>query len=187
MDRDLVLLSGGIDSLVCAEQSRQRGSLIGCLFVDYQHPAQIQEGWKAFSYCGSRGVPLKVAHAFGLCLGDMAAQTAARVVPARNAVLIALAANAASEMGADRILIGCNAADEAEYTDCRAGFLATIAEGVGVPVAAPLLHMSKAAIIREAHRLGLRQSDSWACYGSDACGVCPSCVEAAQAWGAIND
>lgn len=53
-----VLLSGGIDSLVCAELARQAGELAVCVFVDYGHPAQVAEGWRAFAYAGSRGAPI---------------------------------------------------------------------------------------------------------------------------------
>lgn len=182
--RVVALLSGGIDSLVCAESARLAGELIGCVFVDYGHPAQVVEGWKAFAYCGSRGVALKVPHVRDLDLGEMSAGHGARVVPHRNAILIATAANAAASMRPDAILIGCNRADQADYADCRPAFLQAISAAIGVEVRAPLIDKSKAEIIALAGALGFNSLDAWSCYGPgpDPCNACPSCEEAAQAW-----
>lgn len=182
----VVLLSGGIDSLVCVELARESGMLAGCVFVDYGHPAQQAEGWKAFEYTGTRGVPLRVVHCFGMDLGDMGAEVGARVVPSRNAVLLSLAANAARAMGGSRLVLGCNAADQRDYPDCRAPFLDSMASALGLPVVAPLLRLSKREIIQEARRLGLSPEDAWSCYlgGQHPCGTCPSCVEAARGWAA---
>lgn len=177
----VVLLSGGIDSIVCAELERRNGHLRGVVFVDYGHPAQVKEGWKAFAYHGSRGVPLKVVHAFGLNLGDMASESGARVVPGRNIVLLSLAANA---FPGEPLVIGCNAADQADYPDCRREFLDAAGRAIGVHVFAPLLELRKDQIIRIAKNLGLSRADAWSCYlGEDSeCGKCPSCIEAASGW-----
>ena len=181
MDGNVVLLSGGVDSLVCAELERRSGTLSHCLFVDYGHPSQAQEGWKAFAYCGAREVPLTVIQAFGMRLDDMQSQVGPRLVPARNAVLLSLAANA-SECGA--IVIGCNKADSTDYADCRPDFLSNMATGLGVDIRAPLLTKTKPEIVAMARALGLRRSDSWSCYvgGLVECGTCPSCIEADLAW-----
>lgn len=184
MRQAIVLLSGGIDSLVCAERERAAGTLRGCVFVDYGHPAQVPEGWKAFSYCGERGVDLRVVHAFGLALGDMQAQAGARIVPGRNAVLIALAANQAHAMGGTHLVVGAIADDQQDYEDCRPAFFAGVAGAVGMPVDHPLIGMAKFDVVRMAATLGLRQSDAWSCYGAgpSPCGVCPSCELAGRAW-----
>ena len=131
-----------------------------------------------------REVPLKAVHAFGLDLGDMTAQHAARVVPSRNAALLSLAANVAPGMGGDALVIGCNQADDRDYPDCRRGFLDSMEAALGLPVLSPLIGMSKAQIIAKAKELGLTQADAWSCYtaGPRACGACPSCLEADSAW-----
>lgn len=186
LDRALVLLSGGIDSLVVAEMYRQDPTteLAGCVFVDYGHPAQIPEGWKAFAYCGERGVPLKVIHAFGLDLGDMETEEGARVVPGRNLVLLALAVNVAKSMGATFLAIGANAADQAAYPDCRRSFLNTVARAADLHIESPLVGFSKRKIVQTAIDLGLAKTDAWSCYKGDPspCGSCPSCLEADAAW-----
>lgn len=184
MDRAVVLLSGGIDSLVCAERERRAETLAGCVFVDYGHPAQIPEGWKAFAFCGSRAVPLRVVHVFGLDLGDMRSGFGARVVPGRNAVLLAAAANVAGSLGAREIVIGCNAADQRDYPDCRPAFLAAMQGALGLKVRAPLVTQAKASIVADARRLGLTREDAWSCYGPGPvpCGDCPCCRSADAAW-----
>lgn len=185
---EVVLLSGGIDSLVCAEMARAEGRLVGCVFVDYGHPSQIQEGWKAFAYCGSRGIPLRAPHVRDLDLGDMAGEgRAARVVPYRNAALLAVAANAAAgwlHNPTGRLVIGCNAADQRDYVDCRPAFLDSMGAALGVQIEAPLLHLEKGEIIARAIALGLSPDDAWSCYGAgpDPCGECPSCLESIGAW-----
>lgn len=182
----VVLLSGGIDSLVCAELARAAGSLAGCVFVDYGHPAQVPEGWKAFAYCGERAVPLKVVHVFGLDLGDMGTHKGARVVPSRNAVLLSAAANVLPALGGESLVVGVNADDADDYEDCRPAFVSRMSAALGVPIAAPLMGYNKRAIVAEARRLGLSPSDAWSCYtaGPTPCGECPSCRLALDAWSA---
>lgn len=183
--RTVVLLSGGLDSMVLAEELRLAGDLAGCVFVDYGHPAQIQEGWRAFAYCGSRSVRLKVVHAFGIDLGDMGTSVGARIVHARNSILVALAANATRSLGGDSLAIGAIADDQADYEDCRPSFLAAMQAATGVQVVAPLIGASKADVVARARVIGLDLDLSWSCYGPgpDPCGVCPSCVQRATATG----
>jgi len=180
----VVLLSGGIDSLVCAEIVRHSGNLKGCVFVDYGHPAQIAEGWKAFAYCGSRGIQLRAPHLRDLDLGDMADECEARVVPSRNAMLLSVAANVALSMGADTLVIGCNSNDQEDYPDCRRGFLDAMEVALGMKIAAPLIGMKKDRVIQEAICFGLRREEAWSCYGPgpEPCGECPSCEESDLSW-----
>ena len=180
----VVLLSGGIDSIVCAELARRGGELAGCVFVDYGHPAQQQEGWKAFAYCGARGIPLKVVHAFGIDLGDMGSALGARVVPNRNAILLALAANAARALGGDSVCIGANDADQHFYRDCRPVFFRSMSLAIAMRIDTPLVKMSKREIIDMAREFGLTEADTWSCYGAGPkpCGACPSCLESTKAW-----
>lgn len=180
--RQVVLLSGGIDSLVCAEMARRAGQLAGCVFVDYGHPSQQIESHHGFIYCKKYGYRMRVFHAFHLNLGDMKSGQGARVVPARNAVLLSLAANHA---GTDEaVTIGVNAGDATDYLDCRADFIAAMQTALGIPVLAPLLHMTKAEVIAKARTLGLSPDDAWSCYGPGpfTCGRCPSCVQSEEAW-----
>jgi len=192
MRRSIVLLSGGIDSLVIAEREFREGTLAGVVFVDMAHPSQIDEGWRAFTFHGRTKIPLKAVHVFGLDLGDMTNAERAGVVPSRNLVLLSVASNAAASLGGNVVLIGANKADKTDYVDCRAQALkktsrAFVAMG-GVPIEAPLIHKTKREIINEARSFGLTQEDAWACYrsGPEPCGVCASCKESKKAWSTGN-
>lgn len=111
-------------------------------------------------------------------------------VPARNTIFLSLTLGLAEVAGANDVFIGVNALDYSGYPDCRPEFidafqkmaaLATKAgvEGSPIHINAPLQHMSKADIVREAHRLGLDAGISWSCYDPTPdgkhCGLCDSC------------
>ncbi len=111
-------------------------------------------------------------------------------VPARNTVFLSLALAWAEVAGARDLFIGVNALDYSGYPDCRPEFirafeiLANVAtkagvEGESFTLHAPLQHMSKADIAREAVRLGLDAAMSHSCYdpapGGEHCGLCDAC------------
>ena len=111
-------------------------------------------------------------------------------VPARNLVFLSLTLAWAEALKARDIFIGVNALDYSGYPDCRPEFIAGFAsladlatksgsEGEGFSIHAPLQHMTKSEIAREAARLALRTELSWSCYdpapSGQACGLCDSC------------
>ena len=111
-------------------------------------------------------------------------------VPARNTVFLAIALGWAEVLGARDIFIGVNAVDYSGYPDCRPEFiqafeqlakLATRAGVEGAPfgIHAPLLHLSKAEIIRLGVGLGIDYAQTVSCYQADgegrACGYCDAC------------
>src|SRR5699024_1172310 len=111
-------------------------------------------------------------------------------VPARNTLFLAFALGWAEVLGAQDIFIGVNAVDYSGYPDCRPAFiesfehLANLATRAGIEgrrchIQAPLMHLSKAEIIREGIRLGVDYSRTISCYQADktgrACGVCETC------------
>ena len=111
-------------------------------------------------------------------------------VPARNTVLLSLALAWAEAEGATDLFIGVNALDYSGYPDCRPEFVSAFeslanlatkagAEGERFRVHAPLQHMTKADIAREANRLGLDAGLSHSCYDPAAdgrhCGLCDAC------------
>jgi 7-cyano-7-deazaguanine synthase len=112
-------------------------------------------------------------------------------VPARNTVFLSLALAWAEVLGAETIVIGVNALDYSGYPDCRPEYIAAYerlaalatragVEGRPLRIAAPLLHMSKAEIIRTGIGLGLDYGLTHSCYDPAAdggpCGRCDSCV-----------
>jgi 7-cyano-7-deazaguanine synthase len=112
-------------------------------------------------------------------------------VPARNTVLLALALAWAETLGAHDIFIGVNVLDASGYPDCRPEFvaaferLAEVATRAGVSgepvrVHAPLIELSKAAIIRRGLALGVDYALTHSCYDpapdGAACGRCDACI-----------
>ena len=111
-------------------------------------------------------------------------------VPARNTVFLSLALAWAEAAGARDLFVGVNALDYSGYPDCRPEFIAAFealanwrprpgVEGDRFTVHAPLQHMTKADIAREAARLGLDAGLSHSCYDpapdGGACGLCDAC------------
>jgi 7-cyano-7-deazaguanine synthase len=111
-------------------------------------------------------------------------------VPARNTIFLSLALGLAEASEARDIYIGVNALDYSGYPDCRPEFIAEFGrlanlatkagvEGEPFTIHAPLLHMTKADIAREAARLGLDAGLSHSCYDpapdGGACGRCDAC------------
>ena len=198
----VVLLSGGLDSMVSAAIARERGFSVLALTVDYgqRHSVELEAARRIAADLAERHVVLQFdLRAFGGSaltadidvpksgVGDDIPVT---YVPARNAVLLSLALAWAEAAGAHDLFIGVNALDYSGYPDCRPEFidaferLANVAtkagvEGEAFTLHAPLQHMTKADIAREAHRLGLDAGLSHSCYDPAAdgahCGLCDAC------------
>jgi len=199
----VVLLSGGLDSMVAAGLAREAGYRIHALTIDYnqRHRCELDAAARIAGHLGVvRHVvlPLDLRRFGGSALTDdipvpkdgVGPGIPVTYVPARNLVFLSLTLAWAETLGAQDIVIGVNALDYSGYPDCRpefiAGFqhLATLAtkagdEGTAIRIHAPLQHMGKDAIAAEAARLGLDAGMSWSCYDPQpdgrACGVCDSC------------
>jgi len=111
-------------------------------------------------------------------------------VPARNTIFLSLALAYAEVRDADAIFTGANAVDYSGYPDCRPEFIAAFekladvatkraVEGSPVAIRAPIIHMSKAEIVRAGRGLGVDFSMTVSCYDADAegraCGRCDAC------------
>jgi 7-cyano-7-deazaguanine synthase len=110
-------------------------------------------------------------------------------VPARNTIFLSLALALAEVTEAEAIVIGVNVLDYSGYPDCRPQYLeaferlAALATRAGVEgrptqILAPLLHLSKAEIIRLGMKLGLDYGLTRSCYSprnGGPCGACDSC------------
>lgn len=199
----VVLLSGGLDSMVAGGLAREAGYELVALTIDYnqRHRVELQAAARIATVLGARRhivLPLDLAAFGGSALtADMPVPKDGvgpgipnTYVPARNTIFLSLTLGLAEVSGANDIFIGVNALDYSGYPDCRPEFidafqhLASLAtkagvEGRPVRINAPLQHMSKADIAREANRLGLDAGMSWSCYdpapGDQHCGLCDSC------------
>ncbi len=199
----VVLVSGGLDSMVVAARAREAGHRLLALSIDYnqRHRVELAAARRiASALAAERHVvlPLDLAAFGGSALtGDMPVPKdgvgegiPVTYVPARNTIFLSLALGWAEAAGARDLFIGVNALDYSGYPDCRPEFirafeglaeLATKAGVEGAPfrIHAPLQHMTKADIVQEAVRLGLDTGMSWSCYdpapGGLHCGLCDSC------------
>lgn len=203
------LLSGGLDSATCLAIARQRGLRCYCISFDYgqRHAIELEAAKRvAHSLLAEEYRVIKVdLRAFGGSAltdsidvpkdrteGEPAEHIPVTYVPARNTIFLSLALAYAEVIGASRIFIGVNALDYSGYPDCRPEFirafetLANLATKAGVEgeskltVEAPLLHMTKADIVRRAVELGVNLSLTHSCYDPDPsgkpCGRCDSCI-----------
>jgi 7-cyano-7-deazaguanine synthase len=198
----VVLLSGGLDSMICAALARERGFAVTALTVDYgqRHRVELDAAREIAAVLADRHIVLPLdLRAFGgsaltsdLAVPKDGVQPGIPVtyVPARNTIFLSLALGLAEASGARDIFIGVNALDYSGYPDCRPEFIAEFqrlanaatkagVEGEGFTIHAPLLEMSKAEIAREAERLGLDAGLSHSCYDplpdGRHCGRCDAC------------
>jgi len=200
----IVLLSGGLDSMVVAALAREAGYGIHALTVDYnqRHRVELESATRIAAHLGAAEhiiLPLDLTRFGGSALtADIAVPKAGvdegvipvTYVPARNTIFLSLCLGLAEARGARDLFIGVNALDYSGYPDCRPEFIAAFetmanlatkagVEGDPFTVHTPLQHMTKADIAREAARLGLDAGMSWSCYDPTPdgkhCGLCDSC------------
>lgn len=199
----VVLVSGGLDSMVAAARAREAGFRLLALSVDYnqRHRVELAAAARVAAALGAERhvvLPLDLSAFGGSALtADIAVPKTGvepgipvTYVPARNTIFLSLALGWAEAAGARDLFIGVNALDYSGYPDCRPEFIAAFeglaelatkagVEGAPFRIHAPLQHMTKADIVREAARLGLDAGISWSCYDPTPdglhCGLCDSC------------
>ena len=198
----VVLLSGGLDSMVCAGLAREAGFAVTALTVDYgqRHRIELNAARTVAAELAERHVvvPLDLRAFGGSALTShievpkdgVGEGIPVTYVPARNTIFLSLALGLAEASGARDIFIGVNALDYSGYPDCRPEFvegferLANVATKAGVEgepftIHAPLLPLTPAYNARAAPRLGLAAALSHSCYDpapdGRACGRCDAC------------
>src|SRR5256885_177843 len=173
----VVLLSGGLDSMVCAGLAREQGFSVTALTIDYgqRHRVELDAARTIAAELAQRHIVLPLdLRAFGgsaltsdidVPKGGLGPGIPVTYVPARNTIFLSLALGLAEASGACDIFIGVNALDYSGYPDCRPEFIAEFerlanlatkagVEGRTIRIHAPLQHMTKAEIAREAVRPG---------------------------------
>jgi 7-cyano-7-deazaguanine synthase len=205
-DRPLavVLLSGGLDSMVAAGLAREAGFRLLALTIDYnqRHRVELDAATRIAAVLDAERhivLPLDLSRFGGSALTDDIDVPKTGVeeegipvtyVPARNTIFLSLCLGWAEAAGARDLFIGVNALDYSGYPDCRPDFVAAFetmanlatkagVEGDRFTVHTPLIAMTKADIAHEAARLGLDAGMSWSCYDPAPdgahCGLCDSC------------
>jgi len=199
----IVLLSGGLDSMVTAALAREQGFAVHALSINYgqRHSCELEAAQRIAKKLGivrHTEIALDLRAFGGSALTDAIDVPKAGVgddipvtyVPARNLVFLSLTVACAEASKSVDVFIGVNALDYSGYPDCRPEFIRSFAEtarlgtksgveGAPFTIHAPLQHMTKADIARECARLELDPAWSWSCYDPTAtglaCGQCDSC------------
>lgn len=199
----VVMVSGGLDSATVLAMAREQGYACYALSFDYgqRHRSELAAAARVAGTLGAREhrtIKLDLTGWGGSALTDanIAVPTAptggipVTYVPARNTIFLSIALAWAETLGAANIFAGMNAVDYSGYPDCRPEYVAAFQamarlatragiEGVPLTIHTPIIHMSKAEIVREGLRLGVDYATTVSCYQADAdgraCGVCDSC------------
>jgi 7-cyano-7-deazaguanine synthase len=201
----VLLLSGGLDSLVLLARECHAGRPPVCVSFDYgqRHRKELYAAESIAAVYRVRRMLLSVPRAAiagsALTGGGVVPHAhysdpsqAATVVPNRNLVMLSLAGGVAVRLGADRVLFAAHAGDAAIYPDCRKGFVEAASGAMrlacGVGIVAPFLGLAKREIVALGRELDVPFSLAWSCYEGNGqpCGRCGACVERAEAeadWG----
>ena len=207
--RAVVLLSGGLDSTTCLALARKAGFATYCLTFRYgqRHEGEIEAAREIAQRFGAAGhvvVDLDLRPFGGSALtsdiavpkhthvNEIGTEIPVTYVPARNTVFLSCALGYAESLHTGDIFIGVNALDYSGYPDCRPEYIAAYQQMANlatkgavtgaqpVTIHAPLLHCTKAEIIRQGLDLGVDYSLTHSCYdphaNNIACGQCDACL-----------
>jgi 7-cyano-7-deazaguanine synthase len=199
--RAVVLLSGGMDSCVCAALAA-RDHHAAAVHVSYGQRTEERERKSFLAICQRLNIHDKLVvrnealraiggsaltdDAIAVPRADAVGQSVpVTYVPFRNAHFLAVAVSWAEVLGAERVYIGAVEPDSSGYPDCRPAYYKAFNEVVKagtkeglIAIVTPLISMRKAEIVRLGLELGAPFDLTWSCYSREdqACGVCDSCA-----------
>lgn len=202
MKKAIVLLSGGMDSLVCAGEAIRENDQISFLHMSYGQKTSAREK-KAFDEIADyykikdkKLIDMTFLKQIG---GSSLTDDSIDVknykgdsniipdsyVPFRNSIILSLAVSWAEVVGATKLYFGANHEDSPGYPDCRPSyydaFNKVIKEGTkagNIEILTPVISMKKKEIVKRGLELKVPFELSWSCYKSSdkACGKCDSCA-----------
>lgn len=203
----VVLLSGGLDSTTVLAYALSQGYEVTALSVRYgqRHSRELDSARAVAKHYGIKNhvvldLDLSYLRNSALVSKDVdvpmrdsaegiGSEIPVTYVPARNILMLSLAAGLCETEGGEAIFIGANAVDYSGYPDCRPEFFHAFeevlrvgtkagVEGRLIRIETPILRMSKADIVRLAKKLGAPLELTWSCYNGKekACGRCESCL-----------
>src|SRR5574337_1196712 len=207
--RAVVLLSGGIDSTTAAAMVKAKGYQLHALTFRYgqRHAREVESAKRIAAAIGAAqhlildldlrqiggsALTADISVPKGRGLEEIGTGIPVTYVPARNTIFLSYALAWAEVLDAEHIVLGVNAIDYSGYPDCRAEYIAAfermanLATKAGVEdrsrltIDTPLIHLSKAEIIRQGAALGVDFRLTWSCYdptlNGQPCRTCDSCI-----------
>jgi 7-cyano-7-deazaguanine synthase len=204
MEKAIVLLSGGMDSLVCAGEALKDNKEVSFLHMNYGQKTSARERKSFDDIADFYNVPEKDRKVIDMTFlkqigGSSLTDDQIDVknykgdsdsipdsyVPFRNSIILSLAVSWAEVVGATKLYIGANYEDSPGYPDCRPSyyeaFNKVIKEGTkagNIEILTPVILLKKKEIVKRGVDLKVPFELSWSCYkNSDrACGICDSCA-----------
>jgi 7-cyano-7-deazaguanine synthase len=204
MEKAIVLVSGGMDSLVCAGIAIEKKHHVSFLHMNYGQKTSDRERKSFDQIADHYHVAAKdrkiidmtfLSQIGGSSLTDNSIAVKSyqgdsniipdSYVPFRNSIILSLAVSWAEVVGATKLYIGANYEDSPGYPDCRPSyyeaFNKVIKEGTkagNIEIMTPVIHMKKRDIVLKGQELKVPFELSWSCYKSSdkACGQCDSCA-----------
>src|SRR5258708_15212276 len=199
--RAVVLLSGGMDSCVCAALA-VRDYDAAALHISYGQRTEKREQESFEAICDRLGIHDRLVvrnEALKLIGGSALTDSTIEVpesqhigreipityVPFRNAHFLSVAVSWAEVIGASKLYVGAVEQDGSGYPDCRSAYYRAFNEVIkagtkegSIEVVTPLIAMRKTEIVRLGLELNAPFDLTWSCYSRQdrACGVCDSCV-----------
>lgn len=204
MEKVIVLVSGGMDSLVCAGEALAMKHEVSFLHMNYGQKTSSRERQSFEAIADHYQIPIHGRKVIDMTFlkqiggssltdesidvktykGDSAGIPDS-YVPFRNSIIISLAVSWAEVVGATKLFIGANHEDSPGYPDCRPSyydaFNRVIREGTkagNIEILTPVIGLKKRDIVLRGQQLGVPFALSWSCYKSTvkACGSCDSCA-----------
>ncbi|MEP6704280.1 MAG: 7-cyano-7-deazaguanine synthase QueC [Acidobacteriota bacterium] len=199
----LCLVSGGMDSCVTAAIAREQSEDLAFLHISYGQRTEERER-KSFNdiadlYRVQKRLCVSIEHlakiggssltddSMNVTEADLESkEIPTSYVPFRNANMLAIAVSWAEVIGASAIYTGAVAEDSSGYPDCRPEFFAAFQKTIDagtkpetrIEIRNPIIHLSKAEIVKKGIELNAPLELTWSCYRNEdvACGTCDSCA-----------
>lgn len=200
----VVLVSGGMDSLVTAALANETHSSMAFLHLNYGQNTEDKELVCFHKIADHYKVPRNLQKVIDVSFlkqigGSSLTDDSIKVkefqgdsdeipdsyVPFRNTHIVSMAVSWSEVIGAKKIYIGAVEEDGSGYPDCRPSYYkalnALIKEGTkdgDIEVITPVISLKKEEIVKKAIELKAPLESSWSCYerGDKSCGVCDSCA-----------
>ncbi len=204
MEKAIVLVSGGMDSLVCAGEAFSKNYQVSFLHMNYGQKTSVRERQSFDQIADFYKVPMNDRKIIDMTFlkqigGSSLTDDKIDVknfsgdsniipdsyVPFRNSIILSLAVSWAEAVGATKLFIGANHEDSPGYPDCRPSyyeaFNKVIKEGTkagNIQIQTPVINLKKKDIVKRGIELKVPFQLSWSCYKNTdkACGICDSCA-----------